>query len=66
MVPDPSEVHSPVTLSAVSDGGGRVSFAFKGEKQPTVIRVSPGTSLRVHYGSEMVARRRAHPSCVGQ
>jgi FtsP/CotA-like multicopper oxidase with cupredoxin domain len=47
---DPPQAQSPFTLTAIYDtAAGHNAFSYAGNTVPPVIRVSPGSSIKVHY-----------------
>lgn len=63
-LPELPEAHSPVKLSAVSDSDtGKSNFRYAGSNTPPVIRVQPGTTLKVEYSNELA--RQSREDCIG-
>ena len=59
ILPELPEAHSPVTLSAVSDPlTGKSNFRYQAGNTPPVIRVRPGSALKVEYKNELTAKSR--------
>ena len=64
ILPELPEAHSPVKLSAVSDSDtGKSNFRYAGSNTPPVIRVRPGTTLKVEYSNELA--RQSREDCIG-
>jgi suppressor of ftsI len=65
ILPELPQANSPVKLVAESDPvTGKSEFRYKGNDTPPVIRVSPGSILKVEYKNELAARSKEE--CVGR
>jgi FtsP/CotA-like multicopper oxidase with cupredoxin domain len=63
-LPEPPQANSPVTLVAASDRvTGKSEFRYRGDNIPPVIRVQPGSILKVEYKNELAAQSREE--CLG-
>ncbi|PYK44051.1 MAG: hypothetical protein DME46_06865, partial [Verrucomicrobia bacterium] len=50
ILPEPPQASSPITLVAVSNPiSGKSEFRYRGSNTPPVIRMEPGTILKVEY-----------------
>jgi FtsP/CotA-like multicopper oxidase with cupredoxin domain len=64
ILPELPEVNTPVTLTAVSDPlTGKSGFRYRGDNIPPVMRVPPGSSLKVEYKNELAAQSKE--DCFG-
>jgi FtsP/CotA-like multicopper oxidase with cupredoxin domain len=64
ILPELPEVNTPVTLTAVSDPvTGKSGFRYRSDSIPPVIRVLPGSSLKVEYKNELAAQSKE--DCFG-
>ncbi|HET9378825.1 MAG TPA: multicopper oxidase domain-containing protein [Chthoniobacterales bacterium] len=64
IVPELPEASSPVTIVAASDPvTGKSEFRYRGNNTPPVIRVQPGSILKVEYKNELAAQSKE--DCVG-
>ena len=65
ILPELPKAESPVKLVAASDPAtGKSEFRFGGNSTPPVIRVPPGSILKVEYKNELAVRSREE--CVGR
>ena len=65
ILPELPQAKSPVKLVAASDPvTGKSEFRFEGNNTPPVIRVPPGSILKVEYKNELAARSKEE--CVGR
>jgi suppressor of ftsI len=65
ILPELPQANSPVKVAAVSDPvTGKSEFRYKGNNTPPVIRVPPGSILKVEYKNELAPRSREE--CVGR
>src|SRR5216683_4205374 len=63
-LPELPQTSTPVTLVAASDPvTGKSEFRYRGNNTPPVIRVQPGSILKVEYKNELAAQSRE--DCVG-
>src|ERR1700736_3037076 len=64
LLPELPETTTPVTLAAASDpASGKSEFRYRGNNIPPVIRVRPGSTLKVEYKNELAAQSRE--DCFG-
>ena len=64
ILPELPEVNTPVTLTAVSDSvTGKSGFRYRSDNIPPVMRVPPGSSLKVEYKNELAAQSKE--DCFG-
>jgi suppressor of ftsI len=64
ILPELPQASSPLKLVAASDSvTGKSEFHYKGNNTPPVIRVQPGTTLKVEYKNELAAQSKEE--CVG-
>jgi FtsP/CotA-like multicopper oxidase with cupredoxin domain len=64
LLPEPPEASTPVTLMAATDPiSGESEFRFRGKDTPPVIRVRPGSVLKVEYKNELAAESKE--DCFG-
>jgi FtsP/CotA-like multicopper oxidase with cupredoxin domain len=63
-LPELPEVSTPVTLAAVTDPvTGKSGFRYRNDNIPPVMRVQPGSSLKVEYKNELAAQSKE--DCFG-
>ncbi|MEY2557243.1 MAG: hypothetical protein QOE34_668 [Verrucomicrobiota bacterium] len=63
-LPEPPQTTTPVRLVAASDPvSGKSEFRYRGDNIPPVIRVQPGSLLKVEYKNELAVQSREE--CVG-
>ena len=63
IVPELPEASTPVKLAAASDPHtGKSEFRYQGGNTPPVIRVRPGSTLKVEYKNELAAK--SNETCV--
>ena len=59
LVPDPPEAGTPVILTAATDPvTGKSEFRYEGSNTPPVMRVWPGSTLKVEYKNDLAAKSR--------
>jgi suppressor of ftsI len=64
LLPELPRATSPVTLAAATDSStGKSEFQYRGENTPPVIRVLPGTILKVKYNNELAPQSKE--DCFG-
>ncbi|HWC19927.1 MAG TPA: multicopper oxidase domain-containing protein, partial [Terriglobales bacterium] len=65
ILPELPQASTPVTLVAATDPvSGKSEFRYRGSSTPPVIRVQPGSVLKVEYKNELAAHSREE--CLGQ
>jgi suppressor of ftsI len=63
-LPEPPQATTPVRLVAASDPvSGKSGFRYRGKDTPPLIRVQPGSTLKVEYKNELAAQSRE--DCFG-
>ncbi|MEY2498544.1 MAG: hypothetical protein QOD12_2100 [Verrucomicrobiota bacterium] len=63
-MPEPPQATTPVRLVAASDPvSGKSGFRYRGKDTPPLIRVQPGSTLKVEYKNELAAQSRE--DCFG-
>jgi FtsP/CotA-like multicopper oxidase with cupredoxin domain len=64
ILPELPEVNTPITLTAVSDPvTGKSGFRYRSDSIPPVMRVQPGSTLKVEYKNELAAQSKE--DCFG-
>ena len=57
ILPELPQARTPVTLVAATDPvSGKSEFRYRGNNTPPVIRVQPGSILKVEYRNELAAQ----------